>query len=166
MPGLADSAHTVIPAQLPQLLGPFWCGWQRGRGAVSTQAESHCGPGHLPAVPNALHLSEGAGSQKKEHMSGKQLSWAFPGLGVAQPPTLPHLGGSLVPAWGHRDLSPLYRHMAAARMLPTRMLNPSCLARHFPAPPDPLNYLCPRKPGAELGPGEREVPANAAFPSG
>lgn len=39
--------------------------------------------------------------KKKEHMDRKQLSWAFPGLRVAQPPTVPHLGGSLVPGWGH-----------------------------------------------------------------
>lgn len=135
--------------------------------AAGQSVSEHPDREHLPAVPDALHLSEGAGSQKKkEHMSRKQLIWVFPDWEWNKHPlSLTWVGvWSLVGDTGH--LSPLYRHIAAARMLLTRMLNPSCLARHFPARPDPLNYFYPRKPGAELGLGEGEAPVNTAFPSG
>lgn len=71
-------------------------------------------------------------------------------------------------------MSPLHGYMAAVGMLLTRMPYCGCrrlgapgqLARRLPALPDPLNYLCTRKPGAELGPGKREAPAKCgAFPS-
>lgn len=140
----------------------LWRGWQQGSG--SEQADSHCAPGPLPAVPDALHLSEGAGSKKTEPMSRKQLSWAFPGLGVAQPPIFPHLGGTLVPGWGHGGFVTLVQARGCSQDAPDMDAEPSCLARPFPAPPDPLNYLCSRKRGAELGLAGGEAPVNTAFP--
>ena len=71
-------------------------------------------------------------------------------------------------------MSPLHGPVAAAGMLLTQMpygvrqrpAAPGRLARRLPSLPDPLNCLCTRKPGAELGPGKREALATrGAFPS-